>query len=282
MLYPEPTVRIRLVGEQLRRHREFSKLTIAQAARRIGVTASKLSRMETGKLHQKCDEVAGLLGVYGVTGEDRRHLLELAQIANRPGLWQPNTFSYAQRVATLQLLESHAIRLTNFESGLIPGLLQTVPYIQALMRGVGRLDDEDEIGERVASRVHRQAILRKSGAPDFLAVIAENALHNIVGDKEIMRDQLIYLTEAAQRRNIMVRVIPRSATNHAGFEGPFHRLQFPDRAGVILVGNRTGSIFLEEDADLMTFNLVLVDLLSVALSPEESIASIQAVAASME
>ncbi|HEU5473925.1 MAG TPA: Scr1 family TA system antitoxin-like transcriptional regulator [Actinophytocola sp.] len=165
MLPPEPTVRIRLVGEELRRHREMSKLTIAQAAMRIGVTASKLSRMETGKHPQKCDEVAGLLGVYGVTGEDRRHVLELTQIANRPGLWRSNTFSYAQRVATLKLLESQAIRLINFESELIPGLLQTVPYIQALMRHVGRLDDEDEIGERVASRVHRQAILRKPGAP---------------------------------------------------------------------------------------------------------------------
>src|SRR4051812_2259203 len=104
----EPTVRLSLVGEELRRHRESAGLVIAEAARKIGVTPSTLSRMETGKLPQKCDQVAGLLAVYGVVGADRRELLELTRSGDEPGLWQRSSSSMAQRVATLKLLESRA------------------------------------------------------------------------------------------------------------------------------------------------------------------------------
>ena len=182
----------------------------------------------------------------------------------------------------MQILESRAIRLINFENAVVPGLLQTVPYIQALMRNVGLVDHEDLIGDRVAARVRRQGVLRKINAPDFLAVIAEQALHNVIGGREVMRDQLVYLTEAARRRNVSVRVIPATAGDHPGFDGPFTRLSFHDRTGVVVLGNRTSNLFLEDDEDLMVYNNVLVELLSVALNDEESVALVAELAAALE
>jgi transcriptional regulator with XRE-family HTH domain len=278
----EPTVRLSLVGEELRRHRESAGLVIAEAARKIGVTPSTLSRMETGKLPQKCDQVAGLLAVYGVVGADRRELLELTRSGDKPGLWQRSSSSMAQRVATLKLLESRAIGLINFENGVVPGLLQTVPYARAVISSFGLVRDEDLIGERVADRIHRQAVLRKAGAPHFQAIIAEGALRNVIGDRAVMRDQLTYLIEAAQNRNISVRVIPTSATNHPGFEGPFMRLQFAGRHGVVMLENRTTNLFLEDDEDLMTYNHVLVELLSVALNEADSLALVARLVATLE
>jgi transcriptional regulator with XRE-family HTH domain len=278
----ESTVRIRLIGEELRRYREAAGFSLAKAAQRIGCDQTKVSRMETGKSNQKCEDVAGLLAVYGVTGVERRQLLELTRAADRPGLWQRHSSSLAQRIATLKLLESRAIRLINFECEVIPGLLQTVPYIQAVVRQVALVDDEEVIGERVAARIRRQAVLRKSGAPHLLAIIAQNALQNLIGDRTVMRDQLIYLTEAARRTNISMRIIPNSAGNHPGFEGPFLRLQFHDRPGVVILANRTSSLYLEDDEDLTVYNKVLVELLSVALPEDESVALVARLAATME
>ena len=39
------------------------------------------------------------------------------------------------RLTTFRLLESRATALFSFETMLIPGYLQTVPYMQAVMRG---------------------------------------------------------------------------------------------------------------------------------------------------
>lgn len=273
MQLSEPTVRLKLVGEELRRYREMAGFSQLQAADRIGFEKSKVSRMESGQRGQKCEDVAGLLAVYGVTGAERQQVLDLVRAADRPGLWQRNS-SLTHRIAVLKVLESRAIRLINFECSVIPGLLQTVPYIEALMRNVG-LVNEDLIGERVAARVHRQSVLRKFNAPDFLAIISENVLHNIIGDQKTMREQLIYLTEAVQHRNISLRIIPASVGNHPGFDGPFMRLQFHDRPGVVVVANRTSNLFLEEDEDLVTYNNVVVELLSVALDEAASVALVR-------
>jgi transcriptional regulator with XRE-family HTH domain len=278
----ESRLRVELVGEELRRYREVTGLTLAEAAEKIGIDRSMLSRMETGKLRQKCEDVAGLLAVYGVVGLERRQLLELTRRSDHPGLWQRHSSSMAQRIATFRLLESRAVRLINFETELIPGLLQTVPYAEAVFRNVGMVRDEEAINERVAARVHRQAVLRKVTAPHLLAIIAQNALQNMIGDRTVMRDQLIYLTEAARRPNISIRVIPSSASNHPGFDGPFFRLQFPDRAGVVVLVNRTSDLFLEDDEARTIYNNVLVELLSVALPDDESVALIGRLAATME
>jgi len=273
-MLPASTIRIRLVGEELRRHREAAGWSLVEVSRRIGIDITKLSRMETGQYNQKCDEVAGLLAIYGIKGEDRKQLLELSRSADRPGLWQRSSSSLAQRIATLRILESRATKIINFESEVIPGLLQTVPYAQALMSNVGMVDEE-LIGDRVAARIARQGVLRKSGAPHFCAIIAENALHNIIGDKEILREQLGYLAEASRRSTINLRVIPRSVGNHPGFDGPFLRLQFTNRPSVIMLPNRTSTLFLEADEDRQLYNRALVELLAVALDHDESVALVR-------
>ena len=127
----------------------------------------------------------------------------------------------------------------------------------------------------MAARIHRQSVLRKPNAPHLCAIIAENALHNIVGDKDVMREQLAYLIEAARRPNINLRVIPSLVGNHPGFDGSFERLQFTDRPSVIMVANRTTSVLLEDNEDRMLYNNVLVELLSVALDENGSVALVR-------
>jgi transcriptional regulator with XRE-family HTH domain len=265
------TVRLKLIGQELRAYRDAAGLTLREVEHRFGIDTTRLCRLETGEREPRCDEVAGLLAVYGVVGAERRYLLELLQDDDRHGLLQRHRDTMAQRIATLKFLESHATRIISFESLLIPGLLQTVPYAQALMRNVGMFKD-DVIDDRVARRIRRQAVLRKAVAPQFEAIIMEHALRNVVGDPAVMREQLVYLTEAARRPNITIRIIPASAGNHPGFEGPFHWLSFRHRHGVVALMNRTFDLYLEDDSDRMAYNLVLVELLSVALDQEGSIA----------
>jgi transcriptional regulator with XRE-family HTH domain len=277
----DSTVRIEVLGEELRRLREACGLTLSEVVARIGISESHLSRMETGKRAAGPEDVAALLVIYGVTGEERLELLALAKKAAQPGLWQRQG-SFEARFATLKLLESRATAIVEYQPLVIPGLLQTVPYAQAIVRDVGMFSDQDEIDNRVVGRVHRQAVLRKYRGPKLLAIVAETALRPLIGGREVMRDQLCYLAEVAERENIILRVVPTSIGGHPGLDGGFVRLRFDDRPCVVYLPNRTSSLFLEEAHEVSFYDRAVVELLSVAISEEDSVRLVAEMAASLE
>ena len=75
-----PTVLRIALGAQLRKYREASGLTTAEAAEVIRATHSKISRLERGRTTARQRDVADLLTLYGVTDEaERDKLLELTR-----------------------------------------------------------------------------------------------------------------------------------------------------------------------------------------------------------
>ncbi len=280
MTLNESTVRIEVLGEELRRLREACGLTLAQVCARIGFSLSHLSRMENGRRPQGIEDVAGLLAVYGIVGEERLELLALARRASQPGLWQRQG-SFEARFATLTVLESRATALVNFEPLMIPGLLQTVPYAEAIFREVGLIEGEEAIGERVATRIHRQGVLRRFDPPTMVAIVAETALRNMVGGA-VMRDQLRYLAEVAERPNITLRVLATAAGGHPGLNGTFLRMRFAERPSVVFLENRTSSLFLEDHQELAVYDKVIVELLGMAMSEPNSVRLVAEMAANLE
>ncbi len=278
---PESTVRIEVLGEELRRLRDAAGLTLMQVAERIGIHYSHLSRMETGKRPASPEDVASLLVVYGITGEERQELITLAKRSSQPGFWQRQG-SFEARFAALKVLEARATALVSFEPLMIPGLLQTMPYAKAMFREVGLIEDQDALDERVVGRVHRQSVLRQPGGPTLVAILAETALRGHVGGREVMRDQLRYLVEAAERPHVTLRVVPAAVGGHPGLAGTFLRMRFADRPGVVFLENRTSSLFLEERSELSAYDRVIVELLSVAMSEENSVRLVAELAANLE
>jgi transcriptional regulator with XRE-family HTH domain len=276
----DSTVRIEVLGEELRRLREACGLTLAEVVARIGISESYLSRFEKGRRVPSPEDVSALLVIYGVRGEDRSELLALAKRASQPGLWQRQG-SYEARFATLKLLESRATALFEFQPLVIPGLLQTMPYAEAIVREVGMFSDQEEIDSRVVGRIHRQAVLRRGNAPMLLAVVAETALRPLVGGPTVMREQLHYLAEVAERPNITLRVVPACVGAYPGLDGGFIRLRFNDRPSVVFLSNRTSSLFLEEPAEVNTYDRAIVELLSMAISEEDSLRLVVEMAATL-
>ena len=124
MRRPESTVRVEVLGAELRRLREAAGMTLQEASERVGISLGYLSKLEIGKRTQQVEDVASLCTVYRVFGQERRDLLELARNSTELGYWQkPERSSFTSRVATLRLLESRATALFNFETTFIPGYL---------------------------------------------------------------------------------------------------------------------------------------------------------------
>ena len=281
MRQPESTVRVEVLGAELRRLREAAGLTLQEASERVGISLGQLSKLETGKRTQRLEDVASLCTVYQVFGEMRRDLLEMARQSTELGYWQrPRASSFTSRVATLRMLESRASALVNFETVLIPGYLQTVPYMRAVIRG-GMIEDEDEIDRRVVARIQRQTEVRRRNI-DLTTIVCESALRARIGGPIVMRDQLRHLAEAAERPNVKLLVVPTAAGAHPGLEGGFIRLRFMDRTAVVFVGCGTSSLFLEESVDIEHYKAITAELLRLALTPRESVELVVSMATALE
>jgi transcriptional regulator with XRE-family HTH domain len=256
------TMVIELLGEELRGHREEAGLSLSEVTARTGISTSKLSRMENGRKPQKPADVDILLKAYGVNGSRRDDLLALAGRA-------AGTHS-----ASLRVLESKATTLIDYEQAVVPALLQTVPYAQAALREISMID-EVAVEEQYTNRIRRQAVLRTAQPPRFFAIVAETALRATIGGPEVMREQLRYLGEAGRKPNVTIRVVPDLPRGHPGLGGPFQRLQFRSRGAVVVLEHRTSSVIIEDAAQVKIYDRVVVELMSVALSKEDSLELIE-------
>src|SRR6266700_1787545 len=83
-----PTVRRRRLGSELRRLREAHSLKLEEAAERLGLAPSTLSRIETGKAPTRSAYLISMLEMYGVTDPEQRQVLaEMAREGHRKGWW---------------------------------------------------------------------------------------------------------------------------------------------------------------------------------------------------
>ena len=143
-------------------------------------------------------------------------------------------------------LEAEAASIRTYEIQLVPGLLQTEAYARALFETA--VNAPEEVESAVEIRRSRQEILRGDNPPRYWAVLGEAALERMVGGPGIMRDQLWYLTEISELRNVTIQVIPAHTGAHPGMSTPFVILSFPDRADpeVTFVDYLTGALYLEK------------------------------------
>ncbi|MFE4977986.1 DUF5753 domain-containing protein [Kitasatospora sp. NPDC056651] len=104
--------------------------------------------------------------------------------------------------------EARVIRL--FELGVIPGLVQTRAYAEALEAGaVARGSVTAEQGaERLRLLLNRQDRVNRDPAPLVHVVLDESCLRTVVGGGSVMSQQLEHLEKLAQRPNYVVQVAP--------------------------------------------------------------------------
>ena len=75
------TVRRRRLALELRRLREATDLTCEEVAWQLDCSASKISRIETGKVLASPRDVRDIAEIYGVSDDQRDSLVQLAREA---------------------------------------------------------------------------------------------------------------------------------------------------------------------------------------------------------
>jgi transcriptional regulator with XRE-family HTH domain len=264
------SVRSRTVAAELRALREKLGLSLAEVGERLGASASKISRMETGASGLQSDEVATLLGFYQVPDTKRRELLDLLHRGDQKGWWERQA-GLPHLWRALINFENKATRIQTYHPLMIPGLLQTSEYAEAMLRGADDTLSNAEVDNLVASRMARQTVLTRSmDPPQYLAVIHEVALRMPVGGKEVMKRQLRHLLGMFELPNIKLMVVPTHKGANVGLRGSFMILEFAEEPALVHVENQITGMFLEEEADLAGYRLALRNILNVAFAPHAS------------
>ena len=259
-----PTVRRMVLGAQMRRLRQASQISPETAGYAIRASGSKISRLELGRVSTRERDIADLLTLYGVGDErERAALLRLAREASAPGWWHRYSDVLPSWFESYVGLEEAASLIRTYETQLVPGLLQTESYARAIMLRGTPAASAQEIDQKVALRMTRQAILRRPGAPQYWAVVHEETLRRPLGSGEVMRSQIEHLLEVTQLPNVMVRIVPSRSQFIVGEGGPFTILRFsePELPDVVYLEHLTSAIYLDKRSDLDRYVAVMDQLL---------------------
>ncbi|ARF81304.1 hypothetical protein HS99_0019775 [Kitasatospora aureofaciens] len=258
-----------MLGAELRRIREGLNLRVDDVAARLGWHQSKVSRLENGRHGVKANEVGILLDVYEISDpETREALATLAREGKRRVWWQPYSDVISQRYASFISFEAEAVAIRNFESSLIPGLLQTADYARAVTRKLQPEGTTEEVNALVDVRLARQnAALRREEPLKLWAIVDEAALRRVVGNKAIMAKQLQQLIAASREPNVTLQVVPFDAGAHPGVLGSFVIMEFPVRndLDVVYTEALTSSLYLERDDDVTAYDQAFDRLRAAAL-----------------
>ncbi|WP_214103325.1 helix-turn-helix domain-containing protein [Acrocarpospora catenulata] len=274
MAYVEtPAPRRRRLAQELRRIREATEMTGEEAARRVGWSAAKVSRIETAKTFPSEDDIVTLANLYGVGGVVLGDVLKLRKDATQKGWWEKYNAALDQGYMAYLGLEAEAIVMRNWESTIVPGLLQTEGYIKALLGKV--LHPVNQIPpiwshHRVEARLERQRRHLYGPEPVTLhAIIDEATLRRTVGGPRIMLEQLQHLEAVSERPNVKLRIITERTQSPVP-TGPFVHFTFRDFPDTVYLEDLIGGRFVEDAEDVFYYERAFEHLTEVALDEPRS------------
>jgi hypothetical protein len=278
-----PTLRIRRLAAELKQGREKSELTVVQAGKALGWTSSKVSKIETTETRRiTAGDLDKMMDLYKITDPAKREALQaLAKDAKVRGWWSKYRDVFGAQA--LPDFEAEASVIRCFEGLVIPGLLQTPAYAQALFQG-GRYTGAEDIEHRVNARMARREILSRFNPVHLRVVMDEAALRRMIGGPEIMAEQLRHLLYVAKLPNVDVQLLPFAAGSHSALVAPFSILEFPEHlaAPIVHVDTVTDSVFFEQPEEIERYSATFGDIQGTALSTTQSARFIADVLASLE
>ncbi|MEH1055765.1 helix-turn-helix transcriptional regulator [Micromonospora sp. CPCC 206171] len=257
-----------LVAE-LRRARMRRGWSQDDLAKAVNYSASMVSAVELGQQQPTVKYLALVDKALETGGVFGRMLTELVAL-DKAQVWL--------RGWRAILAEAWALRW--FDPLHVPGLLQTEAYARAVFESDPLLDP-DEVERRLADRMDSQAVLYAERPARVVAVLDEAVLRRRVGGRKVMCDQALHLARlATEHPQVRLHVVPWSAEEYPGLNGPFILASLAGEVELAFLGGQIGGQELDRRADLVRLQRTWEATLGVALPPQESIERLRELAES--
>lgn len=267
------SLRTQWLGERLKTARVAAGLTLADAAAQLHLTDTSLSRFEKGYVRIRRPYVKEMIDFYGVSNHRERDvLLRLNDDSWRKDWWDGNASDLEMGFLDHTWLESRAARICQFAPMLIPGLVQTAEYAEAMaIEGFGTDASAEAVAQTVELRTHRQKAIT-GDSPTALSIVMEDAaIRRRIGGQDIYRLQLQHLLDVHESPHIDIRILQVTGW-HPGLAGPFTYFEMPDPyPHVAYIENIAGRTFVEDESNVARFRHTYDELCTTALTPRKSI-----------
>ncbi|GAA3417391.1 helix-turn-helix transcriptional regulator [Streptosporangium vulgare] len=268
-----PSVRRRRLAVELQRLRKEAGLTRDQAAEHAGCSPVTITRIESATSAATVALVAMMLDLYGVAGDRREALMQLARDARKRGWWHKVSEAIPEWVQSYVGLEEEAATLQEYQSEFVPGLLQTEDYARAVMRSAPVLPPDEELERRLSIRMQRQErVLERPDPPMMWCILNEAVIRRPVGGAQSMRDQLRRLIKLSETNYVTIQVLPFAAGVHPAMDGGFTLLNFPKLSDpdTVYIEYWQGSVYLEDSREVDAYVLLFNHLRARALGPDQT------------
>ncbi|MEU2598568.1 helix-turn-helix domain-containing protein [Streptomyces hirsutus] len=270
------TVLARRLGGELLRMREACGMRQSHAAEALSASVAKVAKMERGGVPMRDPDIRALCHLYGEIDEAEIEKLLLLARTDRErrkarGWW--NQYPQLSAMVEYVALEDIATSIRTWQLAFVPGLLQTPDYARAVAVGAGSWEDPSEIEPFVEARLARQARLRSEHPLELWAVIHEGALRQLVGGRDVMRDQLGHLLDLARTDTVKVQVVPSVAGANPGMIGAFGIVSFaePGALDVVHMDVPSSTLWLESEEDAARHRRIFDRIARVGLAERNAL-----------
>lgn len=254
--------------------------TLREVETRSGVSNAVISMWENARRLPRSDDLESFLAAVEADEGTRDRILDLRRTVEgerEPGQISGGPPSIGEAMDLLIQHESAASRIVDVAPLLMPGLLQTGAYTQAVMA------DAPSANTRVALRAGRREVLTRKNPVEFIAIIDSEVLVRPVAHRHVMIEQLHHLLDMAKRPNITIQIV---SSTHVGFHpllaGPFELIEFPQSRPIVLLEHYRSSVFLWEEGDTSSFTEAAEQIRKAAMTPAQSAEVIEDIARGME
>ncbi|MFE7639522.1 MULTISPECIES: helix-turn-helix domain-containing protein [unclassified Kitasatospora] len=269
-LRPNPTLRQRRIGTELRRMREQAGLGGSQLARKLGIQPAQITQMESGKGGVSVERLRTIAAACMCGNQQLIDALTEVTTERTKGWWEEYRGSVSSHLLDLAELEDSAARLITYTITFVPGLLQTDAYAASVFaRAIPPLPHH-EVDVRMDFRMKRQQVIR-AGGPPYAAFIHEAALRMQFSGPKVLTEQLEALIKHSETSAVSIRAVPFDIES---LPGPSENLIYAEGAvpelDSVQIDTTHNSLILDSPAPLASYREMLARMASVALSEEES------------
>ncbi|WP_327139191.1 helix-turn-helix domain-containing protein [Nocardia sp. NBC_01327] len=200
-------------GHDHRLRVEAGGLSGRQLAELAGWHPSKVSKIEYGKQAPTEDDIRTWCTLTNAETHTADLVASLRNIDAAYLEWRRSLGAGIRRAQQkVYDIESATTLIRGYDPALIPGLLHTPEYAEAIFRQVADFNETpNDAEEAVAARMDRQQRYLYRGNRRVHYLIGEQALYTTVGDDDVMFGQLDRLLTAMSLPRVLLGIIPLMA-----------------------------------------------------------------------
>ncbi|WP_326729185.1 helix-turn-helix transcriptional regulator [Streptomyces phaeochromogenes] len=259
-----------LIGAELRHARERKGLSQSELGEPLFVSGSFIGQLEAGTRRLHLEYAAQIDEILDTNGFFERNCKALAKS------------KYPDHFAEAAEAEAIATAIREYATLLIPGLLQTRAYAEAVFRAYKPTAPKAEIDPLVAARLERAHLLDDPTTPLLWAILDEAAIRREVGSGAVMGEALQHVAKLTREHRIIVQVLPFDAGAHASMTGALKLMEFEDAPSLSFVEGPDMGKLLDDPATVARHTLTFDLLQAAAHSPQDSLALLESVAQDYE